>query len=191
MSMLFKRKDGVNEVITFELSGFVFHQHLIIFACQTSQSISNTPVTEYGWKISRKKLYTIMHHQKTFSSVKSLCFPVIKIVSKTTHVFLFHWTTEQSWPEKSLILSICLILSPLRNDKKSLLRFRETGVKIKQDVKIYNPYYLTWFLVSHINSQTDVVITFVSRVTSQIWHAVFTLTLLSLSVLSADILYHT
>lgn len=145
-------------------------QHPIILACQTAQSIANTPVTEYGWKISCKKLYTIMHCQKTFSSVKSFCFPVIKSVSKTTHVLLFHWTSEQVWPEKSLILSICLILSPPRNNKKSLLRLRKTGVKIKQDVKIYNPYSLTWFLVTHINLLTDVVITFISCATSQIWY---------------------
>lgn len=80
-----------------------------------------------------------MHRQKTYSSVKSFCFPVIKTVLQNhPHIFipLNKWA---SVARSSLILSICLILSPLRNNKKSLLHLRETGVKIKQDVKIYNP----------------------------------------------------
>lgn len=118
------------------ISHLLSFQHL---ACQRAQSIANTPVRAYGWKISCKKLYTIMHRQKTFSSVKSFYFPVIKTVFQNHPRILIPLNKWASVARNSLILSICLILSPPRNNKKSFLRLRETGVKIKQDVKIYNP----------------------------------------------------
>lgn len=80
-----------------------------------------------------------MHLQKSFSSVKSLCFPVIKTAFQNHPRIFIPLNKWVSMARKSLTLIICLILSSPRNNKKSVLRLRETGVKIKQDVKIYNP----------------------------------------------------